>query len=50
VLAARRVLIYVWLGGAKKHFREPPHWQRQYRPSGEGVASLNGTVSLMLTT
>ena len=37
-------------GGAKKHLRAPPHWQRQYWPSGEGSASLNGTVSRMLRT
>ena len=25
----RRPSAQVWLGGAKKHLREPPHWQRQ---------------------
>jgi hypothetical protein len=40
----------VLLGGAKKHLRAPPHWQRQYVPVGDGVASLNGMVSLVLTT
>ena len=35
-------------GGAKKHLRTPPHSQRQYWPSGEGSASLNGTISRTL--